>query len=499
MRDICFSWWIYMKNESRVESERNVANEPTKKQTLAFGFGAFTDQMSHESFQFLVFTFYYAVVGVNVNVLAIGFIIFSIWDSLNDPLLGPISDRTKTRWGRRRFWILIITIPLGAVQMLLFTPPRTDITTITIYFFIIIMVYDFFYTIFSTNQTSMFPEMFKTEKKRSQANMYKNILTVVGVLVGLVLPTAIISPMAATATTPPDVVAAIPGMYIVTGIVLGILIVIFGFLFYKYGMKEDPQHLVEAQGIPPILPSLKRTLKNKTFIIFVIANLFTWFVFKLLTTIVPLYGINVLGIKEGSILLSIILLVAFLSAAAFFPVCRKLGMKIGMRNAFIVTDLIWMVSFVPFWFLDNQPYLAIVFMILVGIGLSGAMYYVDIIISSVIDENEVKEGCRREGAFYGVNALINRYSTILVFVVIAATLSGYGWSNYIVNAELDLTGLQVGLKLLMVVFPMIGLAVTIVFLKWFPLHGAKWQQVQDKLKEIRERKACESNNNSDEK
>jgi glycoside/pentoside/hexuronide:cation symporter, GPH family len=480
-----------MKKKSNPESREAVTDEPSKKQTIAFGFGAFTDQMSHESFQFLVFTFYYAVVGIDVNVLAIGFIIFAIWDSVNDPLLGPISDHTRTRWGRRRFWIMIITIPLAVVQFLLFTPIRTDITASAIYFFVIIMIYDLFYTIFSTNQTSMFPEMFKTEQKRSQANMYKNILTVVGVLVGLVLPTALISPMAPTPTTPPSVVASIPGMYIITGIVLAALIVVFGFLFFKFGMKEDPQHLVEAQAIPPILPSLKKTLKNKTFLIFVIANLFTWFVFKLLTTIVPLYGINVLGIKEGSILLSIILLVAFLSAAAFFPVCRWLGLKIGMRNAFIVTDLIWMGSFIPFWFLDNQPYLAMVFMILVGVGLSGAMYYVDIIISSIIDENEVKEGCRREGSFYGVNALINRYSTILVFVVIAATLSGYGWSNYIVNASLDLTGLQTGLKLLMVVFPIIGLVITILFLKWFPLHGERWQKVQDQLKEIRDQKACE--------
>ncbi|HMF31345.1 MAG TPA: MFS transporter [Candidatus Lokiarchaeia archaeon] len=480
-----------MENRAEPNAAEKPTSEPTKHQTLAFGFGALTDQMSHESFQFLVFTFYYAVVGVNVNVIAIAFIIFAIWDSLNDPLLGPISDRTHTRWGRRRFWILIITTPLAIVQFLLFVPPISDVNASAIYMFVIIMVYDFFYTIFSTNQTSMFPEMFKTEQKRSQANMYKNILTIVGVLVGIVMPTALITPMAASATTPPDVAAKIPGMYILTGLILAILIVVFGFSFYKYGMKEDPAHLVAAQGIPPIIESLKRTLKNKTFIIFVIANLFVWFVFKLLTTIVPLYGINVLGIKEGSILLSILLLVAFLSAAAFFPVCRKLGLKMGMRNAFILTNIIWIVAFIPFWFLDNQPYLAIVCMIFVGIGLAGAMYYVDIIISSCIDENEVKEGCRREGAFYGVNALINRYSTILVFVVIAATLSGYGWSNYIVNTGLDLTGLQTALKLLMVVFPIIGLVVTILFLKWFPLHGAKWQQVQDQLKEIRERRACE--------
>jgi GPH family glycoside/pentoside/hexuronide:cation symporter len=472
-------------------SIKQTNGEPTKRQTIAFGFGAMTDQMSHEAFQFLVFTYYYAVLHVDVGIIAIAFIIFAIWDSVNDPLLGPISDRTSTRWGRRKFWILVITIPLAIVQVLLFTPPTADVNAIAIYMFVIILIYDFAYTIFSTNQTSMFPEMFKTEQKRSQANMYKNILTVVGVLLGLVLPTALISPMAPTDTTPQDVKDAIPGMYMTAGFLLGALIIVFGFLFYRYGMKEDPAHLVKAQGIPPILTSLKRTLKNKTFLIFVVANLFVWFVFKLLTTIIPLYGIQVLNIPAKSPLLSLILLVAFLSAAAFFPVCRKLGLKLGMRNAFILTNIIWVCSFIPFWFLDNQPMLAMIFMIFVGIGLAGAMYYVDIIISSIIDENEVKEGCRREGSFYGVNALINRYSTILVFVVIAVTLSGYGWGQYLAGSSLDVSGLQMALKLLMVVFPIIGVVVVLVLLKIFPLHGERWKKVQEELKAIRDRKACE--------
>ncbi len=449
--------------------------------------------MSHQAFQFLIFTFYYAVVGVNVNILMWAFIIFAVWDSINDPLLGPISDRTQTRVGRRRFWVLVSLIPFALINLFLFTPPlAADEMGKATYMIIVIMVYDFFYTLFSLNQVAMFSEMFKTEKKRSQANMYKNILTIVGIIFGFVLPTVIISPIAPKpGITPQATIDKIPGMYMTTGIMLCVLVLVFGYLFFKFGMKEDPARLTKPQEMPALLPSLKQTLKNKSFVIFVVANLFNWFVFKMLTTVIPLYGIQVLGIPEGSILLSLLLLVGLLSAAVLFPVCRKIGLKFGMRNGFMLTEVIWMGALIPFWFLDNQPVLAMVFMILIGFGLAGAMYYVDIIIGSIIDEDEVKSGCRREGSYYGINALINRYSTILVFVVIAITLTGYGWENYLAGASLNIANLQMGLKVLLVLTNIIGIGIVLVLLKVFPLHGERWQKVQEQLKAIRDRKACE--------
>ncbi len=364
-----------------------------------------------------------------------------------------------------------------------------DATLATIYFFVIIMVYDLVYTIFSTNQLALFPEMFKTEKKRSQANMFKNILTIVGLLLGTALPTAIIDPMIPDGDNPAPTVQV---QYILMGGILAILVVVFGFLFYRYGMKEDPISLTKPQELPSIKASLKQTLKNKTFLIFISANLLTWFVFKLLTTTIILYGINVLLINQP-FMRTALLLCAFLAAAAFFPVQRKIGNKIGMRNGFMVSTVVWIVSLIPFWFIDGNAIAGLVCMAFMGFGLSGAMYYVDIIIASVIDEDEVKNGCRREGAFYGVNALINRYSTILVFVIIAVVLTGYGWDEFLINANaFQMADLALGLKILVVICPIVGLCGIFVLLKLFPLHGERWQKVQDQLKAIRDRKACET-------
>ncbi len=466
------------------------------KTTMAFGFGAMTDQMSHQAFQFLIFTYYYAVVDVNLTILATAFLIFAIWDSINDPLLGPISDRTRSKFGRRRFWILISIVPFALINIFLFTPPKfwgigyTTPLINGIYMVLIIMLYDLIYTIFSINQLALFPEMFNTEKERSRGNKYKNILTIVGLLVGFVIPTLIINPMVPI----DDSLQArtnISNMYLQTGLMVGLFVVIFGFIFFKFGMKESGVRLEKTKTEElGVFTSLKITFKNKSFLIFVFANLLVWFTFKMLTTIIALYGIHVVGINPDpdspdSMLLTVLLLAALLTAALFFPILQWLGNKIGHRNAFMVTETIWILALIPFLFLDERPIAAVICMCFIGIGLSGAMYFVDLMIARVIDEDELNTGLRRQGSYYGINALINRYSTILVFGAIAAVLSGYGFNNYLLSDDINYEGLKIGLKVLMVGFNIGAILIVLILLWRFPLHGEKWNDVQKRLQERR--------------
>jgi GPH family glycoside/pentoside/hexuronide:cation symporter len=131
-------------------------------------------------------------------------------------------------------------------------------------------------------------------------------------------------------------------------------------------------------------------------------------------------------------------------------------------------------------------------MVPMGVGLAGAMYHTDIIIGSIIDEDEIKTGKRREGSYYGINALFNRYSTILVFVSIAIVLTGYGWSDFLLTPTVgELANLKTGLKVLFVGVNIGAILIVILFLKLFPLHGDRLKKVNDKIKEIRSSQAVE--------
>lgn len=484
-------------HESKVSATESVLPTPVDEYivhntaaTVSFGFGAMADQMSHQFFQFAAFTFYYAVVGIDVLVwLVPSYIIFAIWDSVNDPLIGVLSDRTKSKFGRRRFWVLMSLIPFGLTNIFMFYPPQfwpveIDSPIINvIYMIVLICLYDLFYSMFSANQTALFPEMFKSEKERGRANRIKNTMTIVGVLVGFALPSFLIQPMAPKTNNffeRKDIFRE----YLSVGLLIGFLTLVIGFLFFKFGMKEDSAEETKPEEMPGIRQSLKDTFSNRPFMTFVTANMLNWFTFKLLTAIISLYGIWVLGIKEGDFLLTIMLLVAFLTAAAFFPVMEWLGNKIGFRNGFIVSDLIWIASLIPFYFFGTEDkLLAVIAMFFVGIGLAGAMYYVDIILGRIIDEDELKTGHRRQGSFYGVNSLINRYSTILVVLVIGLVLHGYGFADYLLGIQnsSNIENLRQGLRVLMSIANILGILGVIILLLLFPLHGERWKKVQHKL------------------
>ncbi|MHA1745212.1 MAG: MFS transporter, partial [Promethearchaeota archaeon] len=482
------------QEQSMVEfTEKFVKSSHSTKTTIAFGFGALTDQMSHQMFQFLIFTYYYAIAHVDLFWVMITFIIFAIWDSINDPLIGSISDRTTSKLGRRRFWTIVSLVPFALVNIVIFTPPSIwpgealwlqSQWANVVWMLLAIGFYDLFYTMFSISQTSLFSEMFKTEKERGRANKWKNILTIVGLLIGFVIPTILIPVLAPNETTTAEEIAAIPGDYLTTGIMVAVFVIIFGLLFIKFGSKEDPRALTTPELQPSIWKSLKTTFKNRTFLIFITANLLNWFTFKMLTTIISLYGIHVVGLTKGNFMLTAMLLAAFLTAAALFPVLQWFGNKVGMRKAFISTEVIWIGSLIPFWFFNEttNPIVPVIAMMFVGVGLAGVMYFVDILIGRVIDEDEVKTGQRNQGAYYGINALINRYSTVLVFVVISLILSGYGWDQYLVGASTDeYADLAQGLKILFVVANIVGIVLVIILLSIYPLHGKKWEEVQAQL------------------
>ncbi|MHA1492148.1 MAG: MFS transporter, partial [Promethearchaeota archaeon] len=112
---------------------------------------------------------------------------WGLWNAFNDPMLGALSDRKKYgKLGKRKFFITIALIPLCLMMILLFTVP----SQIEFYYFIvIIMIFEFIYTLFDVNVKSLFPEMWPNEKERSSANLVLRLLTIIALLFAMVYPT----------------------------------------------------------------------------------------------------------------------------------------------------------------------------------------------------------------------------------------------------------------------------------------------------------------------
>ncbi|TFG07674.1 MAG: MFS transporter [Promethearchaeota archaeon] len=449
------------------------------KTKLFYALNGFPDLMTYQAFSFLVFTYYFAVVGIPIFQMWIAFIIWGLWNAINDPMLGALSDRKKYgKLGKRKFFITIALIPLALMMILLFTVPL-DIKFF--YFLAIIMLFEFTYTLFDVNVKALFPEQWENEEERASANLILRPITLMAILIAMVLPTIIISPLVPLPTSSEAEIARIPTMYITAGIIFAVIAIITGALFIMYGIKEPEELPEQFESRPSFFGSLKLSLKNKSFVKLVLCNTMTWYVLTMLTTIFSLYAIFVLGVGKGSIFIGLSLMSTFIVAALAMPFYVKLGRKIGMRNAFIASLIIWIITLVPFAFFgEGDILIGVIATAIVGIGMSGTLFFFDILMGDVVDEDYLKHGVKRSASFYGANAFIHRFSIILVITTIALVFSGTGWAGYNPNPGVDVI---IGLKLLMVLFPIIALIIATLFLKSYDLHGDKLVRIRDNLKQ----------------
>jgi len=456
------------------------------KEKVLFSTSSFPDQLTYQAFTIYVFTFYFAVVGLTMLELWIGFILWGIWNMFNDPLLGALSERTKQKGklGKRKFYLIISFVPLALMMVLLYTVP---VNFEFAYFIFIIFTFEFFYTMFSVNTNAVFPEMFPTVKQRADVNMFLKSFTMIAVIIASLVPTFVISPLVPDPTDAiPDAIeaAAIKPMYITAGIILFIIVLIMSILFIFFSVKEKEEDSSVFEKRPGFFKSLKVTFSNKTFIKFTLGNMLIWYCFNLILTVFPLYAFHILGYDQGALMIGVTLMIGLLSAAIFMPVQIRIRAKFGTRKGLMIGLGIWIITLFPLILLSDNAIsrtLAMVIFFTIGFGLSAALFYIDILHGDVIDEDALKFGVKRAASYYGVNAFIHRFSTILGITTIAIIFSGTGWSEY--ESVLDPVLRDLGLKALIFIFPAIALIGSILIFKTYGLHGERLKNMRKQLEE----------------
>ena len=209
-------------------------------------------------FQVLVFTFYFSAVGLPVSYIMIAFIIYSLWNSINDPMIGFLSDRTRTRWGRRKPYIMFGTIPVIIIVIIIWIPPINNHMLSFIYLLIMLFAYDTFYTMLEVPIDCSFPELYNSVEERAEVNTYKQIFSVVGIFCAFLIAGIFIEDI----TVMED--------YLAIGIVVAIIIGSTMFISLKWGITEREEFKYDSQHEFSFFQGLKHTLHNRSFIIYTI-------------------------------------------------------------------------------------------------------------------------------------------------------------------------------------------------------------------------------------
>jgi GPH family glycoside/pentoside/hexuronide:cation symporter len=452
----------------------------SKGMRVAFANGDIGDTVAQFTFQFLIFTFYFTVVRLPVMLVSLGFIIWSIWNAFNDPMIGYLSDRTKTRWGRRVPWMMGATIPLAIVMILLFTPPivlHSDLVNF-FYLLIILILYDTVFTSFNLNYNALFSEMFVEMEDRSRTGKIRISFTMIATIFAFVLPTLIIEDLTNRYNLPATLT-----QYQMTGIFAAIIILVSYSIILKWGVREPKEFSKDAETAMSFKTTIKYSFKNKSFLWFLFPALGTWMVIYILPTLAPLHMTYAIGIKASE-LIGVILLVLFLSAAASTPLWEYIRRKKGARMSGMVGIVVWAIPILFFAFSTNFE-MALFIAIFEGIGLGGGIYFYDQCLAEIIDEDEIKYGTRRSGIYYAVINFLIRISTMINFVIIGLVFSSTDWQTYEPNPGVDTI---FALRFLIGVYPAIVLVFAFIGMYFYPIHGERLIENRKKLTELHEQK-----------
>jgi len=190
---------------------------------VSYSMGNFANTIAYQVFGNRIQFYYVDILGLNPATAGVLWTIYGLWNAVNDPLMGQVSDRTRSRFGRRVPYVAFGAIPLGLSFFFLWTPLTQSPWVLAAYFFMILFIFDTFYSLTIIAYNALFPEVAPTVRDRVDLSATREILATVALLLSYILA---------------PIIAEEVG-YIVMGAIMGGLIAA-GYLVAMIGVKENP-------------------------------------------------------------------------------------------------------------------------------------------------------------------------------------------------------------------------------------------------------------------
>ncbi|MDQ0649576.1 GPH family glycoside/pentoside/hexuronide:cation symporter [Microbacterium natoriense] len=412
--------------------DRRLDAAPTRAQSIAFGASGFPTQLMAQTFSAFVVYFYVTHLGVPPTWVAGAMIVHGVLNAALNPAVGALSDRIRTPWGRRIPWIGLGIVPLVVAFALVWMPPALSPGGMIVWFLVVVAVYDIAFVVVVLNISALFPEIFRTTEERARGNVPRQIFAILGMVLGTAGAPALYGWI------------GWPGMALALG---GVCLVMLLWSFAG-GMIERavPEAASEAMSWQS---QLRFTFANRAFVPYVLGSLFVQTSIAVILAAIPFYVRYSLHAAEGdgSVLLAAIFVTAIPSILLWSAVVRRTSPR---------TAVLWSVAVfgvaVLGYLLPASVLAAALVGVAVGVGVGGLLQLLEVMLGQIIDEDAVRTGHRREGAFFGVNGFVVRGSVVLQAIVAAAVLTASGFDASRGDAQAETV--DGGIRIMLAVVPL---------------------------------------------
>lgn len=428
-----------------------MAEKTILKKTTPFryGFGMFGTSMPINMFKSFAAIFYVDMLGLDMKKYSLVLFIYTFIDAIDNPVYGFLSDRTRTKWGRRRPWLIIGTPLLVLCFILFFNVPsfiESEKGMLFIYMLLMYILTGTLDSLINANYGALFPELFKSDGERAKTNGIRQICQLFAMAISIALT--------------PMITEAIG--YRLTSLIYGLLalaVMMYCFL----GCRESTDY--EELEKPKLIDSIIALIKNPHFWIFGFAGAFYSAAFALISQALPFYVKYTLGLggSTTTIMLGIVLGVAVIGILVWSRVAKKLPVMTIWRTGFIIMA----VGFVPLYFAKVLP-LAIAVAAVMGFGIAACLTTMDCIGAKIVDDDYQRNGVKREGIINSLMGVMNRLNGLYTSLAFYIASECFGFVSG------DEPGANPGLaaKVLLCVFPCLAMifATVISFFLKLPEH-----------------------------
>ena len=405
------------------------------------------------------------VVGIRPAVAGIAILIGRSWDYINDPIIGHISDRTRSRWGRRRPFLLFGALPFAlAFTMMWFKPPWENLIALTAYYAVAYVIFDTAATFVYMPYYALTPELTEDYDERTSLTSYRMFYSIFGSLLAFTIPLMIVGSFSPGNTS----------KVLLMGAIFGLISALPLLLVFAY--TREKQEFVE-QAQPTFKDSLKAAFKNKPFVFGAVIYLITWVSFDILQTVLLFFIKYVMGRETDS---DLIMAVIFIVAIFALPFWEWTSRKLNKRLAYAAGIAFWAVVQVVLITMNaSSPLTLILFLCgLAGIGVGAAHVLPWSIIPDAIEWDEYQTGERHEGMFYSLVTLMQKIASSIAIPLTAVFLD---LTHYVPNSATQPASALLGIRILVGPIPALLLIIGIIFALKYPLSREEFTRVVKEL------------------
>jgi GPH family glycoside/pentoside/hexuronide:cation symporter len=401
-----------------------------------------------------------------INPVAIGtmFLVTRIWDAINDPIMGMIIDRTKTRWGKCRPYFLWMCIPLGIIMVLTYCVPNVSDTGKLIFAYITFTLLGMIYTAINIPVTAILPRLTSDPYQRTVFGTFRTTGALLGGMVVNVLTLPLIKNLGGG-----DQVIGYRLTMIIYAVIAAAL---FLFAFFNTREVVGFERYMETQKKPSLLEGMKAVKGNAPWLIVLIIGIILQLTMAMRGAGTIYYCKYNLG-NEAIVPVLGGMMILMLIPLLLLPTLVK---KFGKRNIVIFGSILNTIGYIIIWIGDKSISLLIVGNIVGALGLGFGFGLAFVMIADTVDYGDWKNGVRAEGFLSAASSFGQKLGTGLGSAT-AAWILGLG--GYIGGAEIQGEAALAAIKFNYVIAPIIGLIVIIVLMLFYKLDKVMPQMMTD--------------------